>query len=186
MRQFFVRYLRSGILSCRHISWQCKASPTTQLLRRRGYTWSIQTQWECLVDWRESTVIITKATDCYRRKATTAVLYSEGRMRLVPVALYANGCPRWHIINSITNLSNNPRKPLVKQRQSSERDFVVVLLLTETDGSRRWGDTLRHYERNASSQFYSLTTKSSKFAEAVTVLICNLQMPISNFGRDTD
>jgi hypothetical protein len=86
---------------------------------------------ESLVDWSESTVIITKTTDCYRSKpTTTTVLYSEGRMRLVPVALYANGCPRWHIINSITNLSNNPRKPLVKQRQSSEREFVVVLLLT--------------------------------------------------------
>lgn len=97
--------------------------------------WSTHIQRACLVDWSESTVIITKTTDWYCSKATTSVLYSEGRIRLVPVALYANGCPRWHIINSITNLSNNPRKPLVKQRQSSEREFAVVLLLTaDRDG----------------------------------------------------
>jgi hypothetical protein len=152
--------------------------------------WSTQIQRACLVDWSESTVIITKTTDWYCSKATTSVLYSEGRIRLVPVALYANGCPRWHIINSITNLSNNPRKPLVKQRQSSEREFAVVLLLT-ADRDRRFKEWQRRHCDTAVNatevpSFIALPGNRANLAQAVTLLLFNLELPSSNFGGDTE
>jgi hypothetical protein len=115
--------------------------------------------------------IISKTTD-----RGCAVLYSEDSIRLVPLALYANGTSSTRLLTSQTtheNPSSNNGKAL--------REFVVVLVLTPDRDERRWKcEAVRLSEgANRSSQLYT------RIWNAVPPATPSCEEPWSNLTRNT-